>query len=322
MTLEKRRLFLFPILAAIVIAARLCHSGVLWADDNLPLAAAMEVFRGKTLYKDVWFDKPPLVAWTYLLWAAKDGIALRLAGAAYVLAVCVAAYQLAKLKWSEKEAGYAALFAGFFLTFGWPSAVIPLASDMLLILPHLAAIYFAWRGKPFWSGAAAGMGLLCSSKAIFVLAACAIWQWRSLPLLLAGFAAPNAIALGWMWAHGSLAAFYQQTWQWGSIYAKNTFVENPLQEGIKRTAGWMWFQSILVVGAVLAIRVERGWKLFLWVAISFTGVVLGLRFFPRYYFLLLPPMITIAARGWAEVKPNRLQWAAILLMVVPAQRFA
>ena len=46
----------------------------------------------------------------------------------------------------------------------------PLASDMLLVVPHLAAIYFAWRGRAFWSGFAAGIGLLCSSKAVFVLA--------------------------------------------------------------------------------------------------------------------------------------------------------
>src|ERR1700682_6254310 len=76
----------FACIAAIVIAARLCHSSVLWADDTLPLAAAMEVARGKVLYRDVWFDKPPLVAWVYLLWAARAGVWLRLAGAAYVMA--------------------------------------------------------------------------------------------------------------------------------------------------------------------------------------------------------------------------------------------
>jgi len=44
------------LLGVIVVAARLCHSNVLWADDTLPLAAAMEVARGKVLYRDVWFD--------------------------------------------------------------------------------------------------------------------------------------------------------------------------------------------------------------------------------------------------------------------------
>jgi len=62
---------LFGLLAAMIVAAHLCHSSALWADDNLPLAAAMEVARGKTLYRDVWFDKPPLVAWIALAWGAR-----------------------------------------------------------------------------------------------------------------------------------------------------------------------------------------------------------------------------------------------------------
>jgi hypothetical protein len=316
----------FAMIAAVVIAGHLCHARVLWADDNLPLAAAMEVARGKTLYRDVWFDKPPLVAWVDLWWGARAGLVLRLAGAAFVIAVALAAWQFARKVWSEHEGLLAAAFAAFFLTFGIPSAVIPLASDMLLILPHLLAMYFAWRNRPFLSGAAAGVGLLCSTKAIFVLAACAVWQWRALPLLLAGFIAPNAIALGWMWMHGSAAEYYRQVWRWGSIYAANTFVDHPLAEGLRRTADWIGFQAALVVGAVLAVVRERRWRIAAWFAIVLIGVVLGLRFFPRYYFLLLPPMIVAAARGWILFQNSfrNRQFATIILVVllaIPAIRF-
>jgi len=343
---------MFAIIAAVVVAARLCHSNVLWADDNLPLAAAMELARGKTLYRDVWFDKPPLVAWIALLWGARAGVALRLAGAAYVLAAAAIAWKFARSKWSPREGLLAAFLVAFFLTFDLPSAVIPLASDMLLILPHLAAIYFAWRGRAFWSGAAAGIGLSCSSKAVFVLAACALWQWRSSPLfsaarttqrrgsvtrmtegaaarcalLLAGFLAPNAIALGWMWLHGSAADYYRQVWQWGSIYAANTFVANPLTEGAKRTADWLGFHAALMMGAVVAIARDRKWRSVMWIAIAFAGVIVGLRFFPRYYFLLLPPMTITAARGWALLTNSRLalfaRVALIALLAIPFVRFA
>jgi hypothetical protein len=349
---------LFALIAVVVVSARLCHSSVLWADDNLPLAAAMQVAHGKVLYRDVWFDKPPLVAWIDLLWGARAGLLLRLAGAAYVMAVSVMAWQFARSKWSGLEGLLAAGFSAFFLTFGLPSAVIPLASDMLLVLPHFAAMYFAWRGRPFWSGVAAGIGLLSSSKAIFVLAACALWQWRSLPLLVAGFAAPNLIALGWMWVHGSLAEYYRQVWQWGSIYAANTFVKNPLSEAVKRTAGWLGFQGALSVGTILSFlkwgrspglrgapgpgvsddaRADEGvgrspgglshtdWKLLAWLALSFAGVLLGLRFFPRYYFLLLPPMTIAAARGWGLLTTTRrsvASLAVVLLLAIPFLRFA
>ena len=316
----RRGTLIFLILAAIVIAARLCHSNVLWADDTLPLAAAMQVAHGKTLYRDVWFDKPALVAWIDLLWGARAGVLLRLAGAAYVLAVAAMAWQFARRKWTEQEGLFAAFFAAFFLTFGLPSAVIPLASDMLLILPHLAAVYFAWRGRAFLSGCAAGIGLLCSSKAIFVLAACALLQWRQLPMLLVGFAAPNVAAIGWMWLHGSAQEYYRQAWLWGRIYAANTFVEHPLREGLMRTANWMGFQAALVVGAAIAIRRER--RLAIWILLSFAGVILGLRFFPRYYFLLLPPMMVAAARGWSIVSKSRIAWVVLCaLLAVPLIRF-
>lgn len=316
------RVGVFAFIAALVIAAHLCHSHVLWADDNLPLAAAIEVARGKTLYRDVWFDKPPLVAWINLLWGARAGVALRLAGAGYVLAVALAAWEFARKVWSEREGLLAAAFSAFFLTFGIPSAVIPLASDMLLILPHFLAIYFAWRDRPFLSGASAGVGLLCSSKAIFVLAACAMWQWRSLPLLLAGFAAPNAIALGWMWIHGSAGEYYRQAWRWGSIYAANTFVDHPFTEGLRRTADWVGFQAALVIGAAIVVIRERRWKIAAWIALALIGAVLGLRFFPRYYFLLLPPMIVAAARGWSLVHSRRLVTIAlVVLLAIPAIRF-
>jgi hypothetical protein len=312
----------FVFLATMIVAAHLCHSSVLWADDNLPLAAAMEVARGKTLYHDVWFDKPPLVAWIALAWGARAGVALRLAGAAYVVAVAWMFWCFARAKWGEREGLLAGLFAAWFLTFGLPSAVIPLASDMLLVLPHVVAIYFAWRGRAFLSGIAAGVGLLASSKAIFVLAACMLWCWRSAPMVLLGFVAPNAIALGWMWMHGSVVEYYRQAWQWGSMYASNTFVENPVWEGLKRTADWAGFQIALVIGAAVAIARDRKWRMAAWIGLCLIGVMVGLRFFPRYYFLLLVPMIIAAARGWSMLLARRAAMVALVILVaIPMVRF-
>src|SRR6516225_1495949 len=93
----------FVLIAAVVVAARLCHTHVLWADDTLLLAAAMEVARGKTLFRDVWFDKPALVAWVDLLWGARAGVALRLAGAVYVMIFSAIAWLFARERWGARE---------------------------------------------------------------------------------------------------------------------------------------------------------------------------------------------------------------------------
>jgi len=319
----RRALALFLLLAAFLVATRVCHVGLLWADDNLPLAAAIQLAQGKTLYRDVWFDKPPLVAGINLLWGAHAGWPLRIAGALFVLLVSWLGYRCARLRWSHREGVAAACFLAFFLTFGFPSAVIPLAADLLLVAPHLAAIYFAWRKRPLLSGAAAGLGLLVNTKAVFVLAACALWQWRALPLLVAGFALPSLVAFAWMALQGSLADYHRQVWQWGSIYAAHTFVWQPLAEGVTRTINWMGFHAALVAGGVLVAR-ERDdrWRWAAWIALSLAGVALGLRFFPRYYFLLLPPLALAAARAWVLLCRNRAAMALLaLLLLVPLARF-
>ncbi len=57
--MKRTRLF-FVTLFALLLAARLCHLNILWAEETLPLAAAGQMLRGKVLYRDLWFDKPPL----------------------------------------------------------------------------------------------------------------------------------------------------------------------------------------------------------------------------------------------------------------------
>ena len=42
---------LFVALFLILLAARLCHVDILWAEEDLPMAAAEQMHFGKTLYR-------------------------------------------------------------------------------------------------------------------------------------------------------------------------------------------------------------------------------------------------------------------------------
>jgi len=103
--LNKTRL-LFLALLALLLGARLCHTGILWAEETLPLAAAQEMRAGHTLYRDIWFDKPPFVALLDLPLA--PGWTLRTAGALYGLLACWIAYRFARDLWGEREGRMAA----------------------------------------------------------------------------------------------------------------------------------------------------------------------------------------------------------------------
>jgi hypothetical protein len=316
------RLF-FLTLFVLVLAARLCHVDILWAEETLPLAAAAQMEHGKALYRDVWFDKPPLLGWIYLAWGARDGWPLRLAGALYALLACFIAWGFARDLWGRREALWAAGLLAFYLVFDIPSAVTPLAADLLMLAPHIAAVWLAWRGRAFWSGMVAGIAFLLNAKGVFVLAACAIWSMRALPLLAAGFAIPNALAAAVLWNQGGLSAYAEQVWKWGRVYAGGTFVENPWSNGVLRTAHWLGFHAALAMGALWFWwrdpKADRTrWAA--WAIISAAAVAAGWRFFPRYYFQLLPLATLAGARGLALMGRRRAMAVAALLLI-PLVRF-
>lgn len=310
-------------LFALLLAARLCHTGILWAEEGLPMAAAAQMAHGKTLYRDAWFDKPPLLPAVYLLWNVRDGVPLRIAGALHALAACMLAFLFARRLWSEREGYWAAGLLAFFLVFGIPSAVTPLAADLLMLVPHLAAVYLAFIGRSFWSGIAVGVAFLVNPKALFVLLACAAWNPRGLAGLALGFASANAAAVLALWWQGALIPYYQQVWQWGRVYAGDTFMEHPWLNGFRRIGNWLGFHLAAVVAALVFWFREGSPKRLpwaVWALVSIAALSLGLRFFPRYFFQLLPVVALASARGFALMK-GRHRAAALALLLVPLLRF-
>jgi hypothetical protein len=311
----------FSGLFALLLTAHLCHSGVLWAEEDLPLAAALRMLHGGLLYRDIWFDKPPLVPAIYLLWGVRIGPTLRVAGALYAWLACVLAYALAARLWSSREGYAAAALLGFFLTFDTHSAVLPLAADLLLLVPHLAAILLASRNQFFWSGAAAGIGFLFNAKAVFVLAACAVFAWPAVLPLLAGFVVPNLAALGWLLGTGAFGPYIDQVWRWPAQYTGSPIVSDPVWNGFVRTGNWLGFHAVLLIGAAVFWLFGKRWKFIAWPAICLAGVALGWRFFPRYYFLLLPALAIPAARGLTLIRSRVVLAIVLLTMMVPLVRF-
>jgi hypothetical protein len=137
-----------------------------------------------------------------------------------------------------------------------------------------------------------------------------------------GFLLPNLLAGLWLWSTGSLGEYWRQVWQLGFLYSGHTFVENPLGEGLLRTLNWLGFHSALAASAAWFWWKDRDgdrWKFAVWAALSLAAVAAGWRFFPRYYFFLLPVAVLAASRGCALLGRRRL--AVLLLLVIPLVRF-
>lgn len=317
MVARPERLF-WPAIFALLLVSRLCHAAILWEGDAYPLAAARQMLYGHPLYRGIWFDKPPLLAVSYLLFGAAPGWPLRLFGALAAALACWLAHRFARDLWTPREGLWAAALLAFFLTFGLPSAVIPAASDFLMLAPHLAAVWMAWKRRPFWSGSLAAVAFWLNPKGVFVAAACALWEPAGIPWMAAGFAAVSALVVGWLAAAGSLGAYWEEVWQWGRLYAASAPADQPWREGLLRTLNWAGFHIALVVAAARAWA-SHTLRFAVWIAISLAGVAAGLRFFPRYYFLLLPPMVLLAARGFA--RGRRFADFALVLLLIPLIRF-
>ncbi|MBZ5579567.1 MAG: glycosyltransferase family 39 protein [Acidobacteriia bacterium] len=321
----KLPLFFFA-LFTLLLAAQLCHVGILWAEEALSLAIAQQMLHGHFLYRDLWYDKPPLAAAVHLLWGAQDGVPLRLAGALFGLLACWLAFRFARDLWTQREGLWAAGLLGFFLTFDFPSAAVPLSSDLLLLVPHLAAVWLAWKRRPFGSGLLLGVGFLINPKAAFVGAAAVLWYPAGALWMALGFTAVNAAAAAWLAAAGALPFYWDEVWRWGRLYASSSFLETPLRNGLLRTAGWIGFHLAPIAAALWFFSRGRKpeeqpwpWQWAGWFGLSLMGVALGWRFFPRYYFLLLPLLVLAAARGFTALGRRRA-WVALLLLI-PLVRF-
>ena len=324
--MKQGRLF-FGLLFAALLAARLCHSGILWEGDAYPLAAAGQMLFGKAIYRGIWFDKPPILPLFYLLSGARPGWGLRLEDALYALLCCGVVYRFGRDLWTRREGLWAAGLMGFYLTFYLPSAAIPVASDLLMLAPHAAAVWMAFRRRPLWSGALAAVALWISPKGIFVAAACALWYPAGIPLMAAGWAAVSAAAVACLWSCGALAPYWREVWQWGMFYV-GAPLPDPVRNGLVRTVNWMGFHAAACVAAAwFLIKQKKAgqearptilqWAG--WIVLSAAGVSAGMRFFPRYYFLLLPAVVLMAARGFVLLGRARICVAALLL--IPLVRF-
>jgi hypothetical protein len=288
-----RRLTLTVFLLTLV--SRIPHLNVLWVEECYPMAAAINILAGRFPYTDFWFDKPPLTAFLYTVWGAQTAWPLRIAGAGYITLCAWLASRIA----GHRAAG---LLLAFFLIFDTASAVMVLGPDLLTLAPVLAAVL--WRERPLIFGAFIGLAFQFNAKAVVFLA---------LSPSLAAVGAFAALALPVF----AIPGYWQQVWEWGTRYAAAP-LETPAT-GLAKTAGWLGFH----VAPLIAFLWRRDWFLWRWALIALLLAWAGGRYFPRYYFHLLPPLVIGASLAWPKLSERlgRWRWAVAALLLIPLVRF-
>lgn len=111
----------FAVLTAVTFLLRVFYAGHLYEDDGLWFAAAEELLRGKALYREIYFDKPPAIALLYaglFKFFGAHIIVIRLFTILYSVAVSFVLYLFGSHLY-DRRAGLlaAAMFALFSTTY-------------------------------------------------------------------------------------------------------------------------------------------------------------------------------------------------------------
>lgn len=307
------------------------YAARVWSEGGLP-------------YRDVFNQKPPMTIAVYRLCAALSDspTAPRYAAMIAALLTGLALLLLAPKRWSP-----ASRLAG------------PLAYLVLSTTPVgdfgfaantevFAAAFTAWavwaagggnRRFAALSGLLAGAALMTKQTALWpVLAAGVFASWRGgrrwEPAAAFAFvAAAAAIPLFWIgyfWARGSLAFFwdcvvagnmrYAAQADWSAALEQARFFAVDLAPAFLKGSWPAWTLALIGLRG-LEVRWENRGELtaVLWLAGGLLAAATGLLLFPHYFLQAAPPLCLAAAFGVERIAGEKKRWAALaVLALLPA----
>jgi hypothetical protein len=148
-----RRATVIKAFAAIVFVTfllRIFYAGHLYQDDGLWFTVGEELLRGKALYRDVYFDKPPGLALVYAALFKLLGthlLTIRLFTIIYSIALSATLYVFGKRFYGERIGLIAAAMFAIFSTIFTTGHVQGLNTDLLMALPYVAGSYWLLRSR-------------------------------------------------------------------------------------------------------------------------------------------------------------------------------
>src|SRR5215813_3586495 len=142
----------FLVVAVASLVLRIFYSGHLYEDDGLWFTAAEEITRGKALYREIYFDKPPGLALVYafLFWIfGAHVLTVRLFTIVHSIAISAILYLFGTKLYDRRIGLLAAVLFAIFSTTYTTGHVQGLGTDFLMALQHTAGAYLFIRAWLF-----------------------------------------------------------------------------------------------------------------------------------------------------------------------------
>ncbi len=307
------------------------YAARVWAEGGLP-------------YRDVFNQKPPMTIAVYRLCAAVSSspAAPRYAAMLAVLLTGLALLLLSPKRWSP-AARLAAPLAYFVLsTTPVGDLGFPANTEVFAAAFTAWAVWAASRGDRRFaalSGLLAGAALMTKQTALWpVLAAGVFASWRggrrwepgAAAAFVAGAAAVPLLWLGYFWARGGLAFFwecvvagnmrYAAQADWAAAAEQARFFAVDLAPAFLKGSWPAWALAAYGLRGLEARWENRGeLTAVLWLAGGLLAAATGLMLFPHYFLQAAPPLCLAAAFGVERLGSAKKRWAALaVLALLPA----
>jgi 4-amino-4-deoxy-L-arabinose transferase-like glycosyltransferase len=279
----------FALILLLSFILRIAYAGHLYEDDGLWFTAGEQILRGKALYREIYFDKPPGLALIYaaLFWIFGAHIlTIRLFTILYTVAVSAVLYRFGAHLY-DKRTGLlaAAMFAVFSTTYSM-GHFQGLNTDFLMALPYTAGAFLMLRSRDrsvqdetaraAWlavaGGALAGVAFQINPKGAFDLVFLAVILGRSrrqttraltrqpakrsysavriFALGAAGFVGASLPFLAYVAWTGSLPRYALYVWDWGARYGGYYSIGTMLLATMSRSAGYFAVNNTLLIALV------------------------------------------------------------------------
>lgn len=233
---------LIIIVIAVVLRAPYAWVPFFNVDEALIAVMADTFLDGGVLYRDVWEHQAPLSYFIYslvfILFGKNNMTAIHLFGIGWIICTALMIFKLADKFYGNKvKPGFlAALFYVIFISTYESWDVLAVNTEIFLVLPITAAIFFLLRGENtqnsrffIFSGILCGLGALAKQTGGIVLPALIGYliiiqllqrgkvPWRETIkrclLVVLGFSLVIGMLLVYFWMHGALWDFYYLTVQ-------------------------------------------------------------------------------------------------------------
>jgi len=237
------------VIGALTFLLRIWHTGHLYQDDGLWFTAAEEILRGKVLYRDIFFDKPPglpiLYAGLFSIFGAHI-LTIRVFTICYSVAVSGLLYLFGSRLYDKRTGLIAAVLFSVFSTTYISGDMQSLNTDLLMAPFYSAGAFLLIqsglaRGRSalpaLAGGALSGVAFQINPKGAFdliffalVLTASRCWQegtflsflgaaLKKFALACAGFLFGSLPFFLYIVGTHSLSRYKLYVWDWGMRYA-------------------------------------------------------------------------------------------------------